>query len=157
MTLHPLLVHPDEALRRVSQDVPVSDLLSKETTDLIRDLKETMVVENGVGVAAPQIGIFKRIIVVETSEGPQAFLNPRIVRHSIRKVESEEGCFSVRGVYGIVQRYRSVVVEAYNELGEEVTIQADHLPAIVFQHEIDHLNGVLFIDKVIRYTSRPKM
>ncbi len=157
MTIHPLLVYPDEALRRVSEEIPLKNLCSKETTDLIADLKETMIVENGVGVAAPQIGVFKRVIIVETSDGPQAFLNPRVIRHSIRKVESEEGCFSVRGVYGIVPRFKSVVVEAYNEKGQEVTIHTEHLPAIVFQHEIDHLNGVLFIDKVVRYTTRPKM
>lgn len=157
MSIHPVLINPDANLRKRSVEVPFDEIHSDRICRLIADLKETMALENGVGIAAPQIGVQERMIVVETGQGPQAFINPRIVKKSLRKVESEEGCLSVPGVFGIVRRHRHVVIEAYNEQAEPVTIRATHFPATLFQHEIDHLDGILFIDKVIRYTSHPKL
>lgn len=157
MTTHPILTNPDAKLRKKSVEIPPKEISSDRVQRLISDLKETMALEKGVGIAAPQIGVQERMIIIETGEGAQAFINPRIVKKSIRKVESEEGCLSVPGVFGTVRRHRGVVVEAYNEQAEPVTIRAEHFPATVFQHEIDHLDGILFIDKVIRFTSHPTL
>ena len=147
-----VLTYPNKALRNMSQIVEIDEINNETTLNLISDLKETMEEENGVGIAAPQIGTQKQIIIIETESGPKAFFNPKVIKHSLRKVESEEGCLSVPGVFGIVRRYRSVTVQAYDEEAQEVTIEVKGFPAIVFQHEIDHLSGILFIDKVVRYT-----
>ncbi len=157
MTKRSVLTNPNPHLRKRSVEISLTDITSNRIVGLIRDLKETMTLENGVGIAAPQVGAQDRMIVVETGNGLQAFINPKIVRKSFRMIESEEGCLSVPGVFGIVRRHRGVVVEAYNENAQPVTIRAENFPATLFQHEIDHLNGILFIDKVIRYTSHPKM
>ena len=147
-----VLTYPNKALRNISQIVEIDEIKKESTLKLISDLKETMGEENGVGIAAPQIGIQKQIIIIETESGPKAFFNPKVIKHSLRKVESEEGCLSVPGVFGIVRRYRGITVQAYDEEAQEVTIEVKGFPAIVFQHEIDHLSGILFIDKVMRYT-----
>ncbi len=152
-----VLADPNPELRKRSEEIPAVELGNEFLRSLIEQLKQTMKEENGVGIAAPQVGIHKRLIIVETEDGPKAFINPRITTRSLRKIESEEGCLSVPGVFGIVRRHRSVTVEAIDENGHEVTIRATQFPAIVFQHEIDHLDGILFIDKVIRYTTHAKM
>lgn len=152
-----VFTYPNKELRKRSQEISVEQIQSESMQVFITDLKDTMAEENGVGIAAPQIGIPKRIIVVETESGSQAFFNPKIVRYSIRKTESEEGCLSVPGVFGIVRRSKSVVINAYNEQAQPVTIRVKAFPAIVFQHEIDHLDGILFIDKVERYTKHQEI
>lgn len=155
MTIKPVFTNPNPILRKPSVEIDESEITSSSIKTLIKDLKETMAVERGVGIAAPQVGVHLRIILIDIgSSGPKAFINPRIVRTSLRKIDSEEGCLSVPGVFGIVRRYRGVVVEAYNEKAEPITIRAEEFPATVFQHEIDHLNGILFIDKVVRFTSK---
>jgi peptide deformylase len=152
-----VLTHPNPKLKERSVEILVAGIISERIRRLIEDLKETMFVENGVGIAAPQIGVQERLIVVGTDRGPQVFVNPKIVRKSFRKMNSEEGCLSVPGVFGIVRRHRGIVVSAYNEKAEPVTIRVENFSATLFQHEIDHLDGILFIDKVVQYTSHLKM
>ena len=142
-----VLKNPNTELRKVSSPVPLKAVATSTMLGLIDTLKATMKKENGVGIAAPQVGIHERVIIAETKDGPTAFINPEIVETSFKMVESEEGCLSVPGVWGIVQRHRSVKVKALNEKAEEVTMKANGLLAIIFQHEIDHLNGILFIDR----------
>jgi peptide deformylase len=158
MTSRTVLTSPNAELRIVSAEFPKEEIASKEAQILVRDLIETMRVENGIGIAAPQVGIHKRVIIVDVGEKqPQAFFNPKILSKSFTKTESEEGCLSVPGVFGIVKRHRGVTVTAQNIHGVSQTFRAEGLMAIVFQHEIDHLDGILFIDKVTRYTSHPKL
>lgn len=114
---------------------------------LIKDLKLTMKEENGVGIAAPQVGIHDRVIIAETADGPTAFINPEIIERAFKLVDSEEGCLSVPGIWGIVKRHRSVTVKALDESGKTVQLRANGLLSIIFQHEIDHLDGILFIDR----------
>ncbi len=152
-----VLVTPDVQLRKRSVEISPERIRTPAFQQFIKDMKETMAQENGVGLAAPQIGVLERIIIVETQDGPQAFINPMIIHRSFRTMDSEEGCLSVPGVYGIVRRHRRVTVKAFNEQGEAVTIQAQQFPAIIFQHETDHLNGILFIDKAIRLTEHQKL
>ena len=149
-----VLKNPNPELRKKSVEVSRDEIDSDVVKELVMQLKETMSVENGVGIAAPQIGVHKRVIVVDTGSGAQAFFNPVVTKRSLRKIESEEGCLSVPGIFGIVRRHRAVTIEAINEHKEEITIQVRLFPAIVFQHEIDHLDGILFIDKVVKFTQR---
>ncbi|MBT5808573.1 peptide deformylase [Candidatus Uhrbacteria bacterium] len=159
MTRRLVLLDPNDELRKPSEDVLVDQIGTDELNTLIDDMKETMRLENGIGLAAPQINIHQRLIVIDTGgeTGVQAFINPKILSKSIRSVETEEGCLSVPGVWGMVKRRRAVKVEALDPEGNTLTINAVGLMAIVFQHEIDHLNGILFIDKVTEYTKHPKM
>jgi len=158
MTKRTILTSPDAELRKVSQEISLDEIQHPETMKLIKDMKETMKLENGIGIAAPQINVHKRVIIVDVGQNqPQAFFNPKITSHSLIKTESEEGCLSVPGVFGIVKRHKSVTVEASTEQGVLEKFRADGLLSIVFQHEIDHLDGILFIDKVLRYTAHPKL
>ena len=142
-----VLQNPNQELRVVSSAVDVSRLGSKEFKKFIADLKSTMKEENGVGIAAPQTGVHDRVIIAETKDGPTAFINPEITERAFKLVDSEEGCLSVPGIWGIVKRHRSVTVKAVQEDGTPVTMKATGLLAIIFQHEIDHLDGILFIDR----------
>lgn len=143
----PVLHEPDDQLRVKSKTVSDDRVTSPEMKLLIDELKETMKIEDGVGIAAPQIGVHDRVIIAETNGVPTAYINPVITERSFRMVDSEEGCLSVPGCIGIVRRHRSVTVKATFEDGSPVTINARELLAIIFQHEIDHLDGILFIDR----------
>jgi len=146
---------PNNELRVRSNEVPPSELGSARIKKLISDLTETMRAENGCGIAAPQVGIHERVIIVDPGNGPRAYVNPKIVSRSLRTFSFEEGCLSVPGVWGMVKRHRSVKVRAHDENGIEVSLQATDLEAVILQHEIDHLDGVLFIDRVEKITRLP--
>ena len=156
MTMHVRTeTEPNNELRVRSNEVPPSELGSARIKKLISDLTETMRAENGCGIAAPQVGIHERVIIVDPGNGPRAYVNPKIVSRSLRTFSFEEGCLSVPGVWGMVKRHRSVKVRAHDENGIEVSLQATDLEAVILQHEIDHLDGVLFIDRVEKITRLP--
>ena len=157
MTNKPVLKNPDTQLRKLSQKVPLETINSPRIQTLIDDLMETMKMENGIGIAAPQIGIHEQIIIVDDGHEPVALINPNIISRSSSMIDFEEGCLSIPGVYGIVQRHRNVEVEALDRNVHIFLIKADGLLSVVLQHETDHLEGVLFIDKVIRYTNPPRL
>jgi peptide deformylase len=142
-----VLHNPNPELRIKAEPVDANKITTPEYQKLIQDMKETMVKEHGVGLAATQIGYHERFFVAETKQGVEAFINPVIKKFSKKKVDSEEGCLSVPGVFGIVERSRQIVAEAYNEHGELKTIKTGGLLSIIIQHETDHLDGILFIDK----------
>jgi len=148
---------PSTVLRARARDLSVEETASQRTKNLVADMLRVMNEENGVGIAAPQVGVSLRVIIVETPSGPRAFVNPKIIRRSWRTSLSEEGCLSVPGVFGLVKRHRAVTVRAMTPVGKQETIKTDGLLSIIFQHEIDHLDGVLFIDKVVKYTQPPKI
>ena len=152
-----ILCEPNPDLRQKSEPIELSLLKDPKMQAWLDELTETMKVADGIGIAAPQTGTRKRVIIVQTKTGPKAFINPKIFSSSLRKVNSEEGCLSVPGVFGIVRRHRSVKVKAYDRDGKKMQFKCDGLESIIFQHEIDHLDGVLFIDKVERYTSPPRL
>lgn len=150
----PILTNPNEKLRKISEPVQGDDILDPTTQKLIEEMIETLKKEkNGVGLAAPQIGIHKRIILVETSRGTRVHINPKIISVSESMVESEEGCFSVPNVFGIVKRHKKIKIKSLDREGKKQQCTSSGFESIIFQHEIDHLDGILFIDKVIRYTS----
>ena len=131
----------------MSAAIPEKELNSPEIQTLIDNMIDTMKDENGVGLAAPQVGTHLRIIIAETKQGPEAFINPKIIARSDAMVDSQEGCLSIPGVFGIVKRHNSVKVKAKNRHGEPIRLKTDGLLSVIFQHEIDHLDGILFIDK----------
>jgi peptide deformylase len=128
--------------------VPKSEWGTSELQALVKDMIETMRHAKGVGLAAPQIGIPKRIIIVAPpDEEPVAVVNPVIGSRSLRKAPSEEGCLSVPGTWGIVRRNTGLKVKGVTPDGAPFKKTVSGFEAIIFQHEVDHLNGILFIDK----------
>lgn len=131
------------------KSLPVKKITPK-ISDFIRDMAETMYSASGVGLSAPQVGVLKRIIVIDGhEEGLIALINPKIARREGEVVE-EEGCLSFPDMYSQVKRSSRVTVEALNQKGERVEITKEGLIARALQHEIDHLEGILFIDKIGR-------
>lgn len=135
--------HP--VLKQVAEPV---DHVNKKMRALIEDMAETMYKTDGVGLAAPQIGVSKRIIVVDDGNGLIALINPEIVKAEGSQWGSE-GCLSVPGYFGDVERYEKVTVTAMDPNNKKVRIQAEGFLARIFQHEIDHLDGHLFIEKAV--------
>ncbi len=141
----PILEFPDPRLRTRAQPVArVDDAIRK----LIDDLFETMYAAPGIGLAATQVNVHKRVLVVDVSEernAPLALVNPEIIdREGVE--ETEEGCLSVPGVYDKVKRAERVQIRALNRAGETIELQIDGLLAVCIQHEMDHLDGKLFVD-----------
>jgi len=124
--------------------------ITPEILNLIKDMAETMYTDSGVGLAAPQVGVSKRIIIIDGEEdGLIVLINPMIVK-SEGEVVAEEGCLSVPGIYSQVKRSSKVTVKALNENGDPIEITKEGLTARALQHEIDHLDGILFIDRIGR-------
>jgi peptide deformylase len=142
-----ILTYPDPELKKCSNPVTV---ITEKTRELVRDMVQTMYDAPGVGLAAPQLGVHQRIIVIDVSAKDElpaliVAINPEIV-HAEGEEYEEEGCLSVPKYAANVRRHARVVVKALNLEGEEVVFRAEELLAIAFQHEIDHLDGILFID-----------
>jgi peptide deformylase len=135
---------PNPVLRKTSKGVKK---VTPEVVKLIDDMLETMYAAPGVGLAAPQIGKSLRIIVADVGEGSVVLVNPEIIERSGGQIFTE-GCLSVPGVEAPVERPSKVTVKGLDRNGESVTIVAEDLLATVFQHEIDHLDGYVFIDRV---------
>ncbi|WP_113672088.1 peptide deformylase [Vallitalea guaymasensis] len=146
MAIRNIRVVPDEILRKKSKEVECVD---KKILMLLDDMADTMYnTGNGAGLAAPQVGILKRLVVIDMGEGLIKLINPRIVESS-GKQEVTEGCLSVPGKWGRLKRPAKVKVEALNEKNEKFTIVGTGDLAKCLCHEIDHLEGILFIDKAI--------
>lgn len=143
----------DEVLRKIAKEV---DKIDSKVLTLINDMAETMYKADGVGLAAPQVGILKRIVVIDVGDGLVELINPKIIAQSGEQHEVE-GCLSVPGVYGEVPRPANVTVEALNTNGEKIVVQGEELFAIALCHEIDHLDGILFKDKAVRFLDRSEM
>ena len=145
MAIYNIVTKEDKLLRKKSQVVPE---ITPNVIKLLDRMQETMYAANGVGLAAPQVGILKRVVVIDIGEdGPGALrlINPEILERSGWQ-NGPEGCLSCPGMYGDVKRSQYVKVKALNEHGEEIIIEAEDFLARALQHEIDHLEGILFID-----------
>ncbi len=143
----------DEVLRKKSR--PVEEINDKINI-LLKDMVETMYKYDGVGLAAPQIGVLKRIVVIDAGEGLLELINPVIISQSGEQTYIE-GCLSIPGEYGEVKRPAAVKVQALNPKGETVVVDGEGLLAVVLCHEIDHLDGVLYKDKAIRMLSKEEL
>ena len=147
MALRTIRTYKEEVLRKKSRKV---DVVNNRIKILIEDMLDTMYEADGVGLAAPQVGILKRVIVVDIADGAGAvaLINPEILYSEGLTIE-EEGCLSIPGEIGSVERPQKVRIRALNAEGEKVEIEAEDLFARALCHEIDHLDGILFTDKVI--------
>lgn len=139
----------DAVLREKSREI---DVINHRIITLLNDMAETMYENNGVGLAAPQVGILKRAVVIDVGgdQGLIKLINPKIV-HEEGEMCDIEGCLSIPGVCGEVKRPERVIVEAFDCNGNQVTIEGEGLLARALCHEIDHLDGILFKDKVIKF------
>lgn len=148
----PLTVHQmgERVLRQPTKRVAKID---KDLRDLVRKMLQTMYSEDGIGLAAPQVGVNKQLLVIDTdpeneSASPLVLVNPKILSYSDELATGQEGCLSIPGVYLDVIRPAAIEVSFKDENGRPSKLKADDLLARVIQHEMDHLNGVLFVDRV---------
>ncbi|HYV33445.1 MAG TPA: peptide deformylase [Candidatus Limnocylindria bacterium] len=149
----PILTYPDPLLRKPTE--PVSFPLSKEMVKLTKDMIDTVKQADGIGLAAPQVGKSVKLIIInlEKSGVPLiALYNPKVVSKGFKKIEIEEGCLSIPGVFGMVKRPKKVTVQAQNAEGKLIKFSDDGWISRVSQHEIDHINGKLIIDLIKKYT-----
>jgi len=138
-----IVVYGNDVLRRKSEELYEFD---DELRHLIAEMYEIMEVNRGLGLAAPQIGVSKRVFVYDVGEGRHALVNPAVVSRSGEEL-GVEGCLSIPGLQGEVARSERVTVTGLDENGAKVRIKAEGLLARVFQHEMDHLDGTLFVDR----------
>lgn len=160
-----IVQEPAPVLRAIAAPVPLSDIGSKQLEAIVEDMKRALAGEDdGVAIAAPQIGVSLRIFVVaqriskrfqKDLNDDMVFINPEITRLGKKKEPLSEGCLSVRWKYGTVKRSLTATVRALNMQGNEFVMSASGLLAQIFQHEIDHLNGTLFIDKATDVQDMP--
>ena len=144
--LLPLVINPNGILRKIAEPVKLEAIL--ELKELAEDMAETMIKEDGVGLAAPQIGKSIRLITINTKDqGPVAMFNPEISKLSLLKEWGEEGCLSLPKIFGDVKRHKKLRCTFIDTEAKTRTIEASGFMARIIQHEVDHLNGILFTDK----------
>lgn len=148
-----IVLHPDPILRKQSEEINLEKIQDPEFQLWLKDLEETMVKKDGAGLAAPQVGKNLRVFVIAHEGKNIFFINPKITKKSWGKIIDDEGCLSVldkKGeiIYAKVARHKKINCSYYDEKGKLKKIQADKFLARVIQHENDHLDGVLFIDRI---------
>jgi peptide deformylase len=149
----PILIHPNPVLRKKSTAISPDELQSREMQELLLDLEETMHKKDGAGLAAPQVGKNIRVCVVQDDQRTIFMVNPQITKKSWARETEEEGCLSIlndRGeiIYALVARHKKISCVYLDKKGQLKKIKAEHMLARAIQHEIDHLDGILFIDKI---------
>lgn len=150
----PLVLHPDERLQSVTR--PIQEI-TEEVEELLDNLQDTMIAHDGVGLAAPQVGKNLQVAVVEEEDGEIIeLINPRIVQATGETIDVE-GCLSIPHVYGTVARAKRILVHYYDREGDEMELEAYDYLARAIQHEIDHLHGVLFTEKMIERISEEQL
>lgn len=145
----PILIYPDPRLQKIAKPVEVNGALSESIVQLISDMKATMYDAQGIGLAATQVDVHERVIVIDVSEernAPLVLINPEIVMLSAEKTKADEGCLSVPDIYDGVERSTSVRVRAFDEKGNSREIEAVGLLSVCIQHEMDHLQGKVFVE-----------
>jgi peptide deformylase len=161
MTILPIVLSPDPRLKQRSEAVPS---ITPEIVTLVEDMFDTMYASNGIGLAAVQVGVLKRVLVVDTEwrvrergeapaivqGNPLALINPEIIEQSEATRPYDEGCLSFPGHYSQVVRPDTITVRYQNIQGETCTLQANGLLSTCIQHEMDHLNGIVFVDHISR-------
>lgn len=168
-----IVQNPDKILRRISEKIPLGKIKSAEIQKIIKEMKKELLLSakyDGVALAAPQIGYNLRIFIImeellklskgvfddkklnnknKTEEKFIVFINPEIIKKSKKTILMQEGCLSANGIQGKIKRAEKVTVKAFDEEGEEFKLSASKILSQAVQHEIDHLEGVLFIDKAV--------
>ncbi len=147
MGLREIRTDEDPILRKQSKEITV---INDRIKILLGDMEETMIAANGVGLAAPQIGVLRRVVTIDVGEGVMKIINPEILEVKGEVIDIE-GCLSILGKSGTVKRPQWVKLKYLNEHGEEIILEGTDLLARAICHEVDHLNGILYTDKVIEY------
>jgi len=145
-----IVVDPSPILHKVSKQAALGEIGAKKIQKLIADMTETMYAKDGVGISAPQVNESLQICIISKTANKVkdlALINPKWEKAGIVKEWDEEGCLSVPKVYGQVKRYKKIKVTAFDENGKQIQFIAENLFARVIQHEVDHLNGILFVEK----------
>ena len=150
MAIRGMVLDGDELLLKVSRPVEKFDL---RLAQLVEDMKDTLTQQNGVGLAAPQVGVLRRVFVINTGDKIQEFINPEFVSREGEQREAE-GCLSCPGLWGVTVRPRKVVGTAFDILGRRFDFTGEDLMARAFCHEYDHLNGVLFKERVVEWLDK---
>ena len=153
MALRKIVTEGDPILNKKCRPV---DKFNKKLWDLLDDLCDTLADSGGVGLAAPQVGIMRRVCVIDVGDGPVEFVNPEIIETEGEQ-EVQEGCLSCPGQFGIIRRPMHVKARFFDRGGNECTIEGDELFAQAMCHEFDHLDGVLFKTKVLRMLSEEEL
>lgn len=148
MSVRAITLQGTPVLHQRAKEVDVAELGTPAFEELIRDMLDTMHALNGVGIAATQVGVGKRVFIAESSDGPIALVNPVFTDMSWKKVNGDEGCLSVPGKFDSVARAKTVKIEALALDGKKVSFTAKDFFARILQHELDHLDGKLFLDRI---------
>ena len=151
----PILINPHPLLRKISDKINPEKIGRRDFQELLGDIKETMLKKDGAGLAAPQIGQNIRLVVIHHNEKIYFLINPKITKRSWARETEEEGCLSVLNkqgeiIYGHVERHKKVSCTYLDEQGKTKKISADKIMSRIIQHELDHLDGILFIDKLVK-------
>ncbi|MDD4272041.1 MAG: peptide deformylase [Patescibacteria group bacterium] len=150
MPILKILTQPNPILRKKSAEINPAAIKSRELKSLASSMVKTMIKADGVGLAAPQIGKNIRLIVINSKDGVFCLVNPKFIKKSWARELGQEGCLSIPGVFGEVKRHKKISLAYYNQEGKKVKLTAEGMMARVIQHEIDHLDGILFIDKAVK-------
>lgn len=148
MAVHTITMKGESVLHSRAKEVPEKDFGTPELKTLVEDMVETMYAAKGVGLAATQIGIGKRIFIAESDEGPIALINPEFRKVSWKLVNGEEGCLSIPGKFDAVKRHKWVEIAGRTVTGEKISFKAKDFFARILQHELDHLDGKLYVDRI---------
>jgi len=140
-----IVKYPNPILKKRAEEIKD---VSEDIKRLAEDMIETMISSRGIGLAGPQVGESKRIIIVRTESGPKVFINPKIIKKSWSKEVRKEGCLSLPGSYLEIKRAKEIEVEALNENGQMIKMKVQGLTARIIQHEIDHLDGILIFNRL---------
>ncbi len=149
MPILKILIQPNPILRKKSIEISPEVIKSREFKSLISSMAKTMVKTDGVGLAAPQIGKNWRLAVINSKDGVFCLINPKLTKKSWARELAQEGCLSIPGVFGKVKRHKKISLTYYSQNGKKIKMTAAGMMARVLQHEIDHLDGILFIDKAV--------
>lgn len=149
MPILKILTQPNPILRKKSAEISPETITGREFKNLILSMGKTMLKTDGVGLAAPQIGKNIRLVVINSKDGVFCLINPKLIKKSWARELGEEGCLSIPGVFGKVKRHKKITLVYYDRDGKKIKLSAEGMMARVIQHEIDHLDGILFIDKAV--------
>jgi peptide deformylase len=146
-----IITYPHKILRTNLKKV--DNFKDPQLKKIIKEMKKTMLKYDGIGLAANQVNLNMRLVVINTAKGPQAFINPKIKTKSLLKQKFDEGCISFPEITGWVSRSQKITLEYQDLNGEKIKINIQGLMATVFQHEVDHINGIVFTDRIKKFTA----
>ena len=148
MAVREIVLSTDDFIRKTSK--PVKDF-DKTLHELLNDMRDTLFENDGAGLAAVQVGVLKRVFITYANESLIEFINPEIIKQSGKQI-NKEGCLSVKQPWGMVERPKQLTIKAFDRYGQQFTLSCEGYQAVAISHENDHLDGILYIDKLIKET-----